>query len=123
MSAEIRVIGRKTAFSAAFVAAKTVSTRPACQRTDITGRLGEPRQRNQKEVMEKIRITAVEKTISNSIIETFETMLSMELSKVGLSSDPGMNERRLVGSVNYGIRPADHLHHAGHPRGSDRRVG
>ena len=51
--------------------------------------------------MEKIRITAVEKTIGNSIIETFETMLSLDLSKVGMISDPGLNERRLVGSVNY----------------------
>ena len=51
--------------------------------------------------MEKIRITAVEKAIGNSIIETFETMLSMPLSKVGKVTDPGLNERRLVGSVNY----------------------
>jgi flagellar motor switch protein FliN/FliY len=51
--------------------------------------------------MEKIRITAVEKTVSNSIIETFETMLSMELVKVGKMTDPGLNDRRLVGAVNY----------------------
>ena len=51
--------------------------------------------------MEKIRITAVEKTVANSIIETFETMLSMELVKVGKITDPGLNDRRLVGAVHY----------------------
>lgn len=51
--------------------------------------------------MEKIRITAVEKTVANSIIETFETMLSMDLVKVGKITDPGLNNRRLVGAVNY----------------------
>lgn len=51
--------------------------------------------------MEKIRITAVEKTVSNTIIETFETMLSLDLARVGTPTDPGLNERRLVGCVNY----------------------
>ena len=51
--------------------------------------------------MEKIHITAVEKTIANTIIETFETMLSLDLAKVGTPTDPGLNERRLVGCVNY----------------------
>lgn len=51
--------------------------------------------------MEKIRIVAVEKTISNTIIETFDTMLSMELAKVGKITDPGLNEKRLVGAVHY----------------------
>ena len=52
--------------------------------------------------MEKIRITAIEKTIANSVIETFDTMLSMPLAKVGKVTDPGLNDKRLVGSVNYG---------------------
>ena len=51
--------------------------------------------------MEKIRITSVEKTVANSIIETFDTMLSMELVKVGKIVDEGFNQDRLVGSVNY----------------------
>lgn len=51
--------------------------------------------------MEKIRITAVEKTIANSIIETFDTMLDLKLAKVGKITDEGLNDRRLVGSVNY----------------------
>ena len=50
--------------------------------------------------MQKIRITAIEKTIANSVIETFDTMLSMPLKKVGKVTDPGLNERRLVGAVN-----------------------
>jgi flagellar motor switch protein FliN len=51
--------------------------------------------------MEKIRITAVEKTVANSIIETFEAMLSMNLAKVGKITDEGFDQHRLVGSVNY----------------------
>ena len=51
--------------------------------------------------MQKIRITAIEKTISNSVIETFDTMLNMELAKVGKVTDPGLNEKRLVGAVSY----------------------
>lgn len=51
--------------------------------------------------MQKIRITAIEKTIANSVIETFDTMLSMPLQKVGKVTDPDLNENRLVGAVNY----------------------
>ena len=51
--------------------------------------------------MEKIRITAVEKTITNCMIETFDTMLAMDLNQVGKSTDPGLNEQRLVGAVHY----------------------
>ena len=51
--------------------------------------------------MEKIRITAVEKTVTNCMIETFDTMLSMELNKVGKVTDPGLNEKRLVGAVHF----------------------
>ncbi len=51
--------------------------------------------------MEKIRITAVEKTLTNCVIETFETMLEMDLNKVGKSTDPGLNESRLVGAVHF----------------------
>ncbi len=51
--------------------------------------------------MEKIRITSVEKTLSNCILETFETMLSMDLAKVGMVTDPGLNDKRLVGAVHF----------------------
>ena len=51
--------------------------------------------------MEKIRIPAVEKTITNCMIETFDTMLSMDLNKVGKVTDPGLNEKRLVGAVHF----------------------
>jgi flagellar motor switch protein FliN len=51
--------------------------------------------------MEKIHITAVEKTIENCVIDTFETMLSLELVKVGMSTDPGLNDKRLVGAVHF----------------------
>jgi flagellar motor switch protein FliN len=51
--------------------------------------------------MQKIRITAVEKTISNCVMETFETMLSMNLAKVGMVTDPGLNDKRLVSCVHF----------------------
>lgn len=51
--------------------------------------------------MEKIRILKVEKTINNSITETFDTMLSMDLAKVGKVTDPGLNDQRMVGAVHY----------------------
>lgn len=51
--------------------------------------------------MEKIRITAVEKTVHKSITETFDAMLSMDLTKVGKVTDPGLNENHLVGAVHY----------------------
>ena len=51
--------------------------------------------------MEKIRITAVEKTIEKSIVETFDAMASITLDKVGKKTDPNLDEQRLVGAVNY----------------------
>lgn len=51
--------------------------------------------------MDKIRITAVEKTVAKSIVETFDTMLSMDLVKVGKVVDTGLDEHRLVGAVHY----------------------
>jgi flagellar motor switch protein FliN len=51
--------------------------------------------------MEKIRIAAVEANVTNSITETFQTMLGMDLVKVGQVTDPGLNENRLVGAVHY----------------------
>ncbi|MCP4746370.1 MAG: flagellar motor switch protein FliN [Desulfobacteraceae bacterium] len=52
--------------------------------------------------MKKIRITAVEKTIANSITETFDTMIGLELARVGKIADQRLNENRFVGSVSYG---------------------
>jgi flagellar motor switch protein FliN/FliY len=51
--------------------------------------------------MEKIRITAVEKAIEKSTLDTFGTMLSMDLVKVGKPTDPGLDENRFVASVHY----------------------
>jgi flagellar motor switch protein FliN/FliY len=51
--------------------------------------------------MEKIRIPAVEKSIDQVIIDTFKTMLSMDLAKVGLSNDPGLDDQRYVASVHF----------------------
>lgn len=51
--------------------------------------------------MEKIRITAVEKAIEKSTLDTFGTMLSMDLVRVGKSADPSFDENRFVASVHY----------------------
>lgn len=51
--------------------------------------------------MEKIRITAVEKNINNCVLETFDTMLSMPMSKVGMATDPNLNEKRMVAAVHF----------------------
>ncbi len=51
--------------------------------------------------MEKIRIPAVEKAINLAIMDTFKTMLSMDLAKVGLVSDPGLDGQRYVAAVHF----------------------
>jgi flagellar motor switch protein FliN len=51
--------------------------------------------------MEKIRISAVEKGVNLAIMDTFKTMLSMDLSKVGMVTDPGLDDRRYVASVSF----------------------
>ena len=51
--------------------------------------------------MQKLRLSAIENTIAKSIIETFDTMLSMELAKVGKVTDPGLDDQRMVGVVHY----------------------
>jgi flagellar motor switch protein FliN len=51
--------------------------------------------------MQKIRASAVDATVNKSVLETFQTMLSMDLVKVGKMTDDGLNETRLVGSVHY----------------------
>jgi len=51
--------------------------------------------------MEKIRIPAVEKAINLAIMDTFKTMLSMDLAKVGLVSDPGLDDQRYVAAVHF----------------------
>ncbi len=51
--------------------------------------------------MEKIRISAVEKAINLAIMDTFKTMLSMDLAKVGLVSDPGLDDQRYVAAVHF----------------------
>lgn len=51
--------------------------------------------------MEKIRITAVEKNINNCVLETFDTMLSMPMAKVGMVTDTGLNDKRMVSAVHF----------------------
>jgi len=51
--------------------------------------------------MEKVRFSAIENTITKSIVETFETMLGLDLAKVGKATDPGLDEKRMVGVVHY----------------------
>jgi flagellar motor switch protein FliN len=51
--------------------------------------------------MEKIRISAVEKGVNLAIMDTFTTMLSMDLSKVGKITDPGLDDKRYVASVSF----------------------
>jgi flagellar motor switch protein FliN len=59
--------------------------------------------------MQKLRLSAVENTVSKSILETFDTMLSMELTKVGKVTDPGLDDQRMVGIVNYAGEVVGHL--------------
>jgi flagellar motor switch protein FliN len=51
--------------------------------------------------MEKIRISAVEKGVNLAIMDTFKTMLSMDLAKVGMVTDEGLDEQRYVAGVNF----------------------
>jgi flagellar motor switch protein FliN len=51
--------------------------------------------------MEKIRIAVIEKTIEKSIVDAFGTMLSMDLVKVGQSTDPALTENRFAASVHF----------------------
>ncbi len=51
--------------------------------------------------MEKIRISAVEKAINLAVMDTFTTMLSMELTKVGVVTDPGLDDQRYVATVYF----------------------
>jgi flagellar motor switch protein FliN len=51
--------------------------------------------------MEKLRLSAIDKTVSKSIMETFESMLSLDLTKVGKVTDEGLDDQRMVGVVHY----------------------
>ncbi len=51
--------------------------------------------------MQKIRASAVDATVNKSVLETFQTMLSLDLARVGKRTDSGLNETRLVGAVHY----------------------
>jgi flagellar motor switch protein FliN/FliY len=51
--------------------------------------------------MEKLRLSAIEKTLNKSIVETFESMLSLDLTQVGKVTDEGLNDQRMVGVVHY----------------------
>ena len=51
--------------------------------------------------MEKLRLSAIEQTVTKSITETFESMLSLDLTKVGKVTDTGLDDHRMVGVVHY----------------------
>jgi len=51
--------------------------------------------------MEKLRLSAIEQTVTKSITETFESMLSLDLTKVGQVTDEGLDDQRMVGVVHY----------------------
>lgn len=51
--------------------------------------------------MEKLRLVTIENTVTKSITETFDSMLSMDLTKVGKVKDEGLDDQRFVGVVNY----------------------
>ena len=51
--------------------------------------------------MEKLRLVTIESTITKSITETFDSMLSMDLTKVGKATDEGLDDQRMVGVVHY----------------------
>ena len=51
--------------------------------------------------MEKLRLSAIEQTVTKSITETFESMLSLDLTKVGKVTDEGLDDQRMVGVVHY----------------------
>jgi flagellar motor switch protein FliN len=59
------------------------------------------RRLDEKGTMQKIRASAVDATVNKSVLETFQTMLSLDLAKVGKMTDSGLNETRLVGAVHY----------------------
>jgi flagellar motor switch protein FliN len=51
--------------------------------------------------MQKIRTSAIDRTVNKSVLETFTTMLSLDMVKVGKLTDEGLNDTRLVGAVHY----------------------
>jgi flagellar motor switch protein FliN len=51
--------------------------------------------------MEKLRLVSIENIITKSITETFDSMLSMDLTKVGKVTDEGLDDMRMVGVVHY----------------------
>ena len=52
--------------------------------------------------MEKITDDTIRQTITSTLIETFDTMLSMALEAVEESAVPGLEDRRMVGTIHFG---------------------
>ncbi len=52
--------------------------------------------------MEKITDDAIRQTITSTLIETFKTMMSMALEAVEESAVPGLEDRRMVGTIHFG---------------------
>ncbi|MDJ0783381.1 MAG: flagellar motor switch protein FliN [Desulfosarcinaceae bacterium] len=51
--------------------------------------------------MQKFTDDQIRASVSDTLTETFDTMLSMQLSAVDSVEDPGLDEDRMVGAVNF----------------------
>jgi flagellar motor switch protein FliN len=51
--------------------------------------------------MDKFSDDQIRNCVTDTLTETFDTMLSMQLSPVDTLEDPGLNEDRMVGAVNF----------------------
>jgi flagellar motor switch protein FliN len=54
------------------------------------------------EPMEKITDDTIRQMIASTLIETFDTMLSIALEAVEESAVPGLEDRRMVGTIHFG---------------------
>ncbi|MEE4111182.1 MAG: chemotaxis protein CheX, partial [Desulfobacteraceae bacterium] len=52
--------------------------------------------------MEKITDDTMRQTIASTLIETFDTMMSMALEAVEGSADTGLDDSRMVGTIHFG---------------------
>jgi flagellar motor switch protein FliN len=51
--------------------------------------------------MDKFSDDQIRNCVTDTLTETFDTMLSMQLTPVDTLEDPGLNENRMVGAVNF----------------------
>lgn len=52
--------------------------------------------------MEKVTNAAIEKSITDTIVETFRTMMSLDVTAVKEPSGEKLDENRMVGAINFG---------------------